>query len=93
MARAWLLRALADEVDEVGEPPLFGRQLRLLKLERVWEVRAKLGDFLLYAAEDVRDVLRIGQLVLTASRMTFSASVRRTSVLLSHAPLVAARQP
>ena len=85
--------ALADEVDEVGEPALLGGELGLLQLQRVGQVGAQLGDLLFDAPEDVGDVLRIGDLLLDRSEDDLLARVRRTSVLLSQAPFVAARQP
>jgi hypothetical protein len=56
--------AFADEFDEVGEPALLGGQLGFLQLERVREVGAQLRDLFLNAAEDVSDVLGIGDLLL-----------------------------
>jgi len=59
--------ALADEVDEVGQPALLGGELSLLQLERVGEVGAELGDLFFDALEHVGDVLRVGDPLLDRS--------------------------
>jgi hypothetical protein len=51
--------SFADEVDEIRHPPLLGRELSLLQLERVRQVGPELGDFLLDALKDVRDLLGV----------------------------------
>jgi hypothetical protein len=38
--------ALSDEVDEVGQPALLGRELGLFQLQRVGQVGPQLGDLL-----------------------------------------------
>ena len=55
---------LGDELHEVRHPPLFSLQFGLLEADRCRDLRAHLADFLLNSLEDVRDVLRGGELFL-----------------------------
>ncbi|MEZ4354693.1 MAG: hypothetical protein R3F16_13700 [Myxococcota bacterium] len=53
----------ADEVDEVGEAPLFGIEFRFLRPDRLGDVRVERGDFRLDALEQVADVLGLIELL------------------------------
>jgi hypothetical protein len=85
--------SVADEVDEVGQPSPLGGQLGFLSFRvsgrsaRSLAISSstRLSTYAMCSGSEICS--------WTASRMTFSTSERLTSVLLSHAPFVAARQP
>jgi hypothetical protein len=52
-------RGLADEVDEIRQPPLLGVELGFFQLQRAWEIGAELGDLLFDPLKDIVDLLGV----------------------------------